>query len=61
VEGDNGAASAHAYVGHGFGWRVTTVNGHRLDENNSRPEDIATDVAVIYLPALRASARSGKE
>jgi hypothetical protein len=32
-----------------------------LDENNSRPEDIAMDVAAIYLPMLRASDRSGKE
>ncbi len=68
---------------YGFGWRVATVNGHRLiahggawqgftmsidryvddrltivvftnlDENNSRPEDIAKDVAAIYIPGLR--------
>jgi CubicO group peptidase (beta-lactamase class C family) len=41
--------------------RLTIVVFTNLDENNSRPEDIATDVAAIYLPALRASDCSGKE
>lgn len=75
---------------YGFGWRIASVNGHRLlghggawqgftmsisryvddrltivvftnlDENNSRPEDIAARVAAIYLPGLARSGQAGE-
>ena len=75
---------------YGFGWRITSVNGHRLlghggawqgftmsisryvddrvtivvftnlDENNSRPEDVAARVAAIYIPDLARGGRASK-
>jgi CubicO group peptidase (beta-lactamase class C family) len=73
---------------YGFGWRIGSVNGHRLlahggawqgftmsisryvddrltivvftnlDEDNSRPEDVAARVAATYLPALAPAGRA---
>jgi CubicO group peptidase (beta-lactamase class C family) len=75
---------------YGFGWRITSVNGHRLlghggawqgftmsisryvddrltivvftnlDENNSRPEDVAARVAAIYIPDLARGGQASK-
>ena len=75
---------------YGFGWRITSVNGHRLlghggawqgftmsisryvddrltivvftnlDENNSRPEDVAARVAAIYIPDLACGGQASK-
>jgi len=65
--------NGHRLLGHGGAWqgftmsisryvddRLTIVVFTNLDENNSRPEDVAARVAAIYIPDLARGGQASK-